>query len=95
MNHAETLLGFSTPELARHLGITAEGMRVHLCKRGSYYGLRPERLPNGRLIWPADSVQRLKEAGRKTRVHTPERKGAAAKAAGHKVAGVEQQRARG
>ena len=67
-------LGFSTSELARHLGITAEGMRVHLCKRGSYYGLLPERLPNGRLLWPADSMSRLKERGRKTGVRTPVRK---------------------
>jgi hypothetical protein len=95
MKQAETLLGFSTPELARHLGITAEGMRVHLCKRGSYYGLKPERLPNGRLIWPADSMERLKEAGRKTRVHTPDRKAAAAKMTGRNVAGVEYQQARG
>jgi len=74
MNPAEEPRGFPTSELARHLGITAEGMRVHLCKRGSYYGLIPERLPNGRLLWPADSMKRLKERGRKTRVHTPVRK---------------------
>ena len=74
MTPTEEPHGFSTSELARHLGITAEGMRVHLCKRGSYYGLIPERLPNGRLLWPADSMDRLKERGRKTRVHTPVRK---------------------
>jgi hypothetical protein len=65
--------GFTTPELARHCGITAEGLRVHLCKRGSYYGLIPERMPNGRLLWPADSMERLKALGRKTRVRTPQR----------------------
>lgn len=65
--------GFTTPELARHIGITAEGMRVHLCKKGSYYGLVPERLPNRRLIWPADSLERLKEIGRTKVVRTPER----------------------
>ncbi|MDZ7809987.1 MAG: hypothetical protein U5L11_07250 [Arhodomonas sp.] len=26
---------------------------------GSYYGIRPGRLPNGRLLWPADTVERL------------------------------------
>lgn len=95
MTHTETPLGFSTPELARHLGITAEGMRVHLCKRGSYYGLKPERLPNGRLIWPADSMERLKEAGRNTRVRTPDRKAATAKMTGRNVAGVQHQQAAG
>jgi hypothetical protein len=58
--------GFTTPELARNLGITAEGLRVHLCRRGSYFGVTPERMPNGRLLWPADSLERLKEAGRRT-----------------------------
>ena len=58
--------GFTTPELARHIGVTAEGLRVHLCRRGSYFGVRPERMPNGRLLWPADSLERLKETGRRT-----------------------------
>lgn len=58
--------GFTTPELARHIGVTAEGLRVHLCRRGSYFGVRPERLPNGRLLWPEDTVERLKEMGRRT-----------------------------
>jgi hypothetical protein len=53
--------GFTTPELARHVGISAEGLRVHLCKRGSYFGLKPERLPNGRLLWPADSLEKLRQ----------------------------------
>jgi hypothetical protein len=73
MTPTETPLGFTTPELARHCGITPEGLRVHLCKRGHYYGLIPERMPNGRLLWPADSMERLREIGRKTRVHTPQR----------------------
>lgn len=73
IEHADQPSGFTTPELARHCGITAEGLRVHLCKRGSYYGLIPERMPNGRLLWPADSMERLKALGRKTRVHTPQR----------------------
>ena len=74
MNLDDNNLGFTTPALARHCGITPEGLRVHLCKKGSYYGLVPERMPNGRLLWPADSMERLKAIGRKTRVHTPERK---------------------
>lgn len=50
----------TTPELACQVGITPEGLRVHLCRRGSYFGLVPDRLPNGRLLWPADSLERLK-----------------------------------
>ncbi len=95
MSQPATPLGFSTSELARHLGMTSGAMRVRLCETGSYFGLKPERLPNGRLLWPADSLERLKEAGRKTRVHTPDRKAAAAKMTGRNVAGVEYQQARG
>ncbi|AHE99392.1 monooxygenase [Thioalkalivibrio paradoxus ARh 1] len=51
--------------------VTPEGIRVQLCRSGSYYGLRPDRLPNGRLAWPADSLERLLEAGRKTKARTP------------------------
>lgn len=82
MQQATNSHGFSTPELARHIGITPDGMRVHLCKRGSYYGLIPDRLPNGRLLWPADSMERLKEIGRTTQVRTPERKPSAEAATG-------------
>ncbi len=93
MNEPETPRGFATSKLAWHLGITAGGLRLALCKKGNYYGLVPERLPNGRLIWPADSLERLKERGRETKFHTPERKPAAAKATGPNEAVVEQQQA--
>lgn len=56
--------GKSTEVLATELGLRPASIRVHLCRRGSYYGLIPERLPNGRLLWPGDSVERLKAQGR-------------------------------
>lgn len=56
--------GFSTEGLATALGLRPASIRVHLCRRGSYYGLTPDRLPNGRLLWPSDSVERLKAQGR-------------------------------
>ena len=71
-NDTDRPRGFTTSQLARHCGITAEGLRVHLCKKGSYYGLIPERLPNGRLLWPADSMERIMEIGRNTKVRTPQ-----------------------
>ncbi|MCG5509618.1 monooxygenase [Ectothiorhodospira lacustris] len=49
----------TTPELARAIGMKPDSIRVRLCRTGSFYGLRPGKLPNGRLIWPADSVVRL------------------------------------
>ena len=49
----------TTPELARAIGMKPDSIRVRLCRTGSFYGLRPGKLPNGRLVWPADSVERL------------------------------------
>ena len=60
MNTHHHPTGLSTTELARSIGLAPDSIRVHLCKRGSYFGLVPGRLPNGRLIWPADSLERLK-----------------------------------
>jgi hypothetical protein len=34
-------------------------IRTRLCKTGSYYGIKPIKLPSGRLLWPADAVQAL------------------------------------
>jgi hypothetical protein len=51
--------GLSTQDFARAIGLQPESIRVHLCRRGSYYGIRPGKLPNGRLLWPMDAVERL------------------------------------
>lgn len=56
----------STKDLARAIGIEAASIRVHLCRRGSYFGITPQRLPNGRLVWPGDAPQRLLDQGRIT-----------------------------
>ena len=58
--------GLSTRQLAKAIRVVDGSIRVRLCTKGSYFGLKPERLPNGRLLWPADSVERLMEAGRRT-----------------------------
>lgn len=34
-------------------------IRTRLCKTGSYYGVKPVKLPSGRLLWPAEQVQAL------------------------------------
>ena len=36
-------------------------IRVRLCRTGSYFGVIPEKLPNGRLAWPADGPSRLRQ----------------------------------
>lgn len=34
-------------------------IRTRLCKTGSFYGIKPIKLPSGRLLWPAVAVQAL------------------------------------
>ena len=56
---ARAAVGLSTEDFATSIGLRPESIRVHLCRRGSYYGIRPAKLPNGRLLWPGDAVERL------------------------------------
>ncbi|ROO31958.1 monooxygenase [Salinisphaera japonica YTM-1] len=56
-NSAST--GMSTAAFADSIGAKAGSIRVRLCQTGSYFGIKPKKLPNGRLLWPADSVERL------------------------------------
>ena len=54
--------GITTEELARAIGGKPASIRVRLCTHGSYYGIKPAKLPNGRLLWPHDAVEQLIEA---------------------------------
>lgn len=49
----------TTEELARRLGLRPQTLRAALCRNGHYYGLRPAKCPNGRLLWPADAFEKL------------------------------------
>jgi len=49
----------TTEALAARLGVKPQSIRAALCRKGSYYGLQPAKLPNRFLLWPADSVERL------------------------------------
>jgi hypothetical protein len=52
-------MGNTTESLARRLGLQPQSLRAAICRNGHYYGLRPTKLPNGRLLWPADAFERL------------------------------------
>lgn len=54
----------TTEVLATQLGMKPESIRIRLCRKGDYFGLKPIKLPNGRLLWPADSAARLAQADR-------------------------------
>ena len=48
-----------TKELATLLNTRPQSIYKRLLNTGTYWGLEPTRLPNGRLLWPADAVDRL------------------------------------
>ncbi|WP_186078612.1 monooxygenase [Burkholderia gladioli] len=52
-------IGLTTNALADRLGVRPDTLRVALCRTGSYFGVKPLKLPNGRLVWPNDTVERL------------------------------------
>jgi hypothetical protein len=49
----------STEELAALVLVKPESIRAALCRCGHYAGLRPIKLANRRLAWPAEAVERL------------------------------------
>lgn len=49
----------NTEQLAANLQLKPQSIRKRYCETGSYYCLRPTKLPNGRLLWPTDSIERL------------------------------------
>ncbi len=49
----------TTEELAELLSIRPQSIRKRYCQTGAYFTLRPVKLPNGRLMWPADAIEKL------------------------------------
>lgn len=50
---------YSTEEAASKLCAASQTPRASLCRLGHWLGMRPVKLPNGRLLWDADEVERL------------------------------------
>ena len=48
-----------TSALAQRLGYKSASIRTAVWRNGHFNGIKPIKLPNGRLLWPADSVERL------------------------------------
>lgn len=53
----------TTEELAAGLALQPQSLRKRYSQTGSYFGLRPVKLPNGQLRWPSDSIERLTNGG--------------------------------
>jgi hypothetical protein len=49
----------STEATAASFWVEPQTLRASLCRNGHYMGLRPVKLPNGRLLWDAAEVERL------------------------------------
>ena len=55
---------YGTPTAAGALGIKPASLNTALWRHGHYCGIRPSRLPNGRLLWPADEIDALAAGAR-------------------------------
>jgi hypothetical protein len=51
----------NTREFAKKLGKQPSTLHAAVCRQGSYYGIRPQKLPDGTLLWPDDAVEQLVE----------------------------------
>ena len=50
---------FTTEQLAEFAHCKSNSIRSRLCLTGSFYGIKPIKLPSGRLLWPAADVDAL------------------------------------
>lgn len=50
---------YSTDELAKLLRLSPNTIRRGLCVNGHYLGVRPVKLSNRRLVWPAGQAEKL------------------------------------
>lgn len=53
----------TTEDFARLCGVRPNTIRTRYCRTGSYFGVRPVKLSNGRLLWPDDGQHRLEIGG--------------------------------
>lgn len=61
--NASTGSKLSTEEAAAKLRAAPQTPRASLCRLGHWMGMRPVKLPNGRLLWDAAEVERLASGG--------------------------------
>lgn len=59
MNTVKSNNRYSTNEAAQALLIQPATLRTAVWRDGAYYGVTPIKMPNGRLLWPADAVNAL------------------------------------
>lgn len=55
---------YSTVAAATVFGVQPGSLSTALWRNGHYCGIKPVRLPNGRLLWPADEVDAVATGAR-------------------------------
>lgn len=48
----------TTKQFSELNGVTQNTVRQRYCKTGSFWGITPEKLINGRLEWPAKQIHK-------------------------------------
>lgn len=64
-NQQAVSAGITTERLAALFGVKTNTPRVALTTQGHYFGIKPTKLPNRRLLWPLDEVNRVLSGGAK------------------------------
>jgi hypothetical protein len=49
----------TTEVIAARFGVEPQTPRASLCRNGHWMGMRPVKLPNGRLLWDEAEAERL------------------------------------
>ena len=52
----------TTEEFASLLALRSQTLRKQFCVNGHYFGVKPIKMPNGRLMWPANALEQLQGA---------------------------------
>ncbi len=50
---------WTTEQLAAEFHVVANTPRAALCRAGHWMGMRPTKLPNGKLLWDAAAAERV------------------------------------
>lgn len=56
---------YDTAAFAAANGVMPQSVRARVCRFGSYFGIIPKKLANGRLMWPCVQVETHSASGRK------------------------------
>jgi hypothetical protein len=53
-----------TNEFAREIGVKPQTLRKHISQNGDYFGVKPEKMKNGKWSWPASGRSALVRGAR-------------------------------